>query len=225
MFVSDSMTRKVITVDASASVFDAQQLMADHRIRHLPIIDENDRLKGIISDRGIRSALPYELIRDKDNHEARAKVAGLTVADIMTPDPLTISPSETIQDALLRIQSERVGAYPVVDADNKLLGMLSVRDLLRAFINVLNIGQPGTLMCVLVREQVGQMKKIVDAITEENVSIGSILVAHHLEKDMRAVFPYLLTLNVARIKSKLEALGFTPIDPMQWTMDQIPKHD
>ena len=225
MFVSDSMTKKVITVDASASVFDAQQLMTDHRIRHLPIIDENDRLKGIITDRGIRSALPYELIRDKDNHEARAKVADLTVADIMTPDPLTISPSDTIQDTLLRIQTERVGAYPVVDADNKLMGMLSVRDLLRAFINVLNIGQPGTLMCVLVKEKVGQMKKIVDAITEENVSIGSILVAHHLEKDMRAVFPYLLTLNVTRIKSKLEALGFTPIDPMQWTMDQIPKHE
>jgi len=225
MFVSDSMTKKVITIDASASVFDAQQLMAENRIRHLPIIDNDDRLQGIVSDRGIRSALPFELIRDKDNDEARRKVANLTVADIMTRRPLTISPSDTIQDALLRIQDERVGAYPVVDAENKLRGMLSIRDLLRTFINVLNIGQPGTLMCVLVEEKVGQMKKIVDAITEENVSIGSILVAHHMKKDMRAVFPYLLTLNVSRIKKKLETLGFTPIDPMQWYMDQIPTHD
>ncbi|MEJ2158135.1 MAG: CBS domain-containing protein, partial [Desulfobacteraceae bacterium] len=51
-------------------------------------------------------------------------------------------------------------AFPVVDDDNKLLGILSVRDLLRAFINVLGIGEPGTLLCVLVEERVGQLKKL-----------------------------------------------------------------
>jgi len=42
---------------------------------------------------------------------------------------------------------------------------------------------------------------------------------------MRAVFPYLLTNNVSRIKKKLAGLGFTILNPMEWTMDRLPKHD
>ena len=54
-----------------------------------------------------------------------------------------------------------------------------------------DIGEPGTLLCILVEEKVGQMKKIVDAVTEENISFGSILVARYWEEGKRAVFPYL----------------------------------
>lgn len=68
------------------------------------------------------------------------------------------------------------------------------------------------------------MKKIVDAITEDNISFGSILVARYWEKNMRAVFPYLLTQNVGPVKRKLEKLGFTHLDPMKWYMDQLPQH-
>lgn len=225
MFVTNTMTQKVITIDKSASIFEAQKLMTDHRIRHLPIVDPKGHLLGIVTDRDIRSALPYELFRAKDNVAAQQQVSGLTVADVMTANPLTISPMDTIQDALLRIQKERVGAFPVVDDHNVLKGILSVRDLLRAFVNVLNIGEPGTLLCVLVEEKVGQMKRIVDAITGENVSIGSILVARYWDNNMRAVFPYVLTLNTRKVKQKLESIGFKILDPMKWYMDQLPKHD
>jgi acetoin utilization protein AcuB len=118
-----------------------------------------------------------------------------------------------------------VGALPVVDEQGYLKGILSVRDLLRAFINVLGIGQPGTLLCILVEEKVGQLKRIVDAITEENISFGSILVAHYWEEEKRAVFPYLLTMNVSRIKKKLEGMGFELLDPMKWYLDQLPKNE
>jgi acetoin utilization protein AcuB len=69
--------------------------------------------------------------------------------------------------------------------------------LLRAFINVLGIGEPGTLLGILLEEKVGQLKKIVDAITEENISFGSVLVARYWDEDKRAVFPYLLSRPVA----------------------------
>ena len=123
------------------------------------------------------------------------------------------------------IQDSKVGALPVVDQDGKVTGIISVRDLLRAFINVLGIGEPGTLLCILVDEKVGQLKKIVDAITAENISFGSVLVARYWDEDKRAVFTYLLTLNVAQVKKKLEKLGFTLLDPMQWYLDQLPKNE
>jgi acetoin utilization protein AcuB len=76
-----------------------------------------------------------------------------------------------------------------------------------------------------VENKVGQLKRIVDAITEEKISFGSVLVARYWEKDKRAVFPYLLTNNVIRVKKKLQEMGFTLLDPMKWYMDQLPKSE
>jgi len=224
MFVSRSMTSEVVTITGDASIFEAQEKMAQHTIRHLPVIDEENTLVGVVTDRDIRSALPYSLFNDPGSKAAREKAEALKIQDIMTKDPMAISPTDTIQDALLLIQQKRVGAFPVVDDNRKLKGIISVRDLLRAFTNVLGIGEPGSLLCILVTEEVGQLKKIVDAITAENVSFGSILVARYWEEDKRAVFPYLLTQNVSRVKKKLKEMGYQLLDPMDWYLDQLPKH-
>jgi len=225
MFVSRSMTRKVITVGPETGIFEGQELMAKNKIRHLPVIDSEGRLIGIVTDRDIRSALPYEFFKKPPRKEEKQKFSKLQIKDIMSNNPMTISPTYTIQDALVMIQDAKVGALPVVDEEKRLKGIISVRDLLRAFINVLGIGEPGTLLCILVEEKVGQLKKIVDAITEENISFGSVLVARYWEEDKRAVFPYLLTQNTARVKEKLKSLGFTLLDPMQWYLDQLPKNE
>lgn len=225
MFVSKSMTRKVLTIDKDAGIFEAQKKMAANRIRHLPVVDKNNSLIGIVTDRDIRSALPDRFFQKPASGKDKDQISDLRVRDIMTENPTSISPSYTIQDALLLIQKLRVGALPVVDAEGKLKGIISVRDLLRAFINVLGIGEPGTLLCILVEEKIGQLKKIVDAITEENISFGSVLVARYWDEGKRAVFPYLLTQNVAHIKRKLEKMGYQLLDPLEWYIDQLPKNE
>lgn len=225
MFVSRSMTRRVVTIGPEASISEAQELMVQNRIRHIPVVEEGDKLIGIISDRDLRSALPFRYLKEGVSPEEKEKLQRLRVKDIMTREVFTISPAYTIQDALLMIQNSKVGALPVVDEEGRLKGILSVRDLLRAFINVLGIGQPGTLLCILVEEKLGQLKKIVDAITEMGVGFGSVLVARYWEEDKRAVFPYLLTQNVAHVKKKLQAMGYELLDPMQWYMDQLPEED
>ena len=63
MFVSRSMTSEVITITGDASIYEAQEKMAKHTIRHLPVIDENHILVGVVTDRDIRSALPYNLFQ------------------------------------------------------------------------------------------------------------------------------------------------------------------
>lgn len=221
MFVSKSMTSNVITVDKGAGILEARDKMAAHCIRHLPVVEEDNRLIGIITDRDIRSALPSTVILDYENRKEKEKISDLKVKDIMTINPVTVSPSYTIQDVLLLVLQTKVGAFPVVDEKGKLQGIISVDDLLRAFVNVLGIGEPGSLLCILVEEKLGQMKKIVDAITEENVSFGSILVARYWDEGKRAVFPYLLTQNISPIKKKLQKMGYTLLDPMEWYMDQI----
>ena len=225
MFVSRSMTRKVITVAPDDGIFKAQELMTANKIRHLPVIESDNRLVGVVTDRDIRSALPYKFFKESPSEEEKKNFAELKIKDIMTKNPITISPTYTLQDALLMIQDARVGALPVVDENGILSGIISVRDLLRAFINVLGIGEPGTLLCILAEEKVGQLKQIVDAITAENISFGSVLVARYWEKDKRAVFPYLLTQIVAHVKEKLINMGFSVLDPMEWYLDQLPNNE
>ncbi|QTA79558.1 CBS domain-containing protein [Desulfonema limicola] len=225
MFVDKSMIKKVVTIGRDTGIIEIKSLMKEYGIRHLPVVDKNSNLIGIVTDRDIRSAMPSILLDDFDSAEVRGKLAGLTAKDIMTKEPTTVSPTYTLQDVLLLMQDKKVGAFPVVDKDGKLKGIISIRDLMRAFINVLGIGEPGTLLGILAEQKVGEMKKIVDAVTEENISFGSILVARYWDDSKRALFIYLLTNNVGKIKRKLTGMGYKLIDPMEWYIDQLPKNE
>jgi acetoin utilization protein AcuB len=223
MFVSERMATNLITVAPETTLMEAKALMNTKKIRHLPVVDDKGKLVGIVSDRDMRDAQPSSLLDKEEYDRIFAKVMRRQVADIMTRDPLTISVYYTLQDTLLVMRQKKVGALPVIDEDGCLKGIMSTRDLLNAFVNVMGIGEPGTLLCILAKEQPGQMKKIIDIITEENVSLGSVMVARYWEKDKRAVFPYLMTNNVVRIKERLVQQGFELIDPMTWYLKQLPQ--
>lgn len=223
MFIDKSMTKDVLTIRPEAGILEAQMIMAQNRIRHLPVVTEDNTLVGIVTDRDIRSALPSSLLSEVEKADEEKKLSTLRVRDIMTPKPITVSPLQTLEDVIILMQKMKVGAFPVVDEEGKLTGIISVRDLMRAFVNVLGLEEPGALVGIIVDDKVGQMKRIVDAITEQGVSFGSILVARYWEEGKRAVFPYLLTSNILRVRKRLLELGFTLLDPMEWYLDQLPK--
>ena len=223
MFIDRSMTREVITVSPETGILATQSLMARNGIRHLPVIDEDGILVGVVTDRDIRSAMPSTVLSEAEKAAEQRRLEAMKVKDIMTVNPVTVSPTQTLEDALLLMQKVKVGAFPVVDQEGKLQGIISVRDLMRAFVNVLGLEEPGTLLGIVVENKIGQMKRIVDAITETGVSFGSILVSRVWEEGKRAVFPYLLTNNISKVKNHLREKGFTLLDPMEWYLDRVPK--
>lgn len=223
MFVSERMATDLITIGSDSTIAEAKDEMSKNSIRHLPVIDDEGLLIGIVTDRDMRDAMPSTLLKKKDYLETLAKILKYQVSDIMTKDPLTIYGYFTIQDALLVIQKKKVGALPVIDDQGYLKGLLSTRDLLSAFVNVMGINEPGSLLCILARDIPGQMKKIIDIIAEENISLGSVLTAKSWDGEKRAIFPYLFTNNVLNVKRKLLNIGFELIDPMTWYLDQLPK--
>jgi acetoin utilization protein AcuB len=225
MFVSKSMTKKLITVTGETNILEVGKIMKDHKIRHVPVVDDAYILLGIVTDRDIRSAMPSVASEDFNSKEERDKLSGLKVKEIMTTNLVTVSPRYTLQDVLLLFQKHHFGALPVIDDNRVLLGIVSIRDLLRAFIGVMGIGEPGALLCIVAEQKVGQMKKIVDIITAENISMGSILVARHWEEGKRAIFPYLLTQNLVRVKKRLQEAGYELLDPMKWHLEQLPKNE
>ncbi len=223
MFVSERMATDLITIGPDFTIAEAKNKMSKNSIRHLPVVDDEGVLIGIVTDRDMRDAMPSTLLKKTDYEETLAKIVNYPVSDIMTRDPITIYVYFTIQDALLVIQKKKVGALPVVDEEGYLKGLLSTRDLLSAFVNVMGIGEPGTLLSILVHDKPGQMKKIIDVIAKENISLGSVLTAKSWDGEKRAIFPYLFTNNVINVKKRLMDIDFELIDPMNWYLAQLSK--
>ncbi len=221
MFISKTMTKSVVTIGKDADITEARALMTRYRFRHLPVTRDDNTLIGFVTDRDIRSAMPSKYLQAAcEVAETDGAVSGILIQDVMTKDPVALSSSSTLQDALLLIQKTRVGAFPVVDENQKVVGIISDQDLLHAFINLMGIKEPGTLLGIVVDEKIPEMEKIVHAITEENITFGSMLVARHWSEGKRAVFPYLFTMNVVRLKQKLEGMGYELLDPVEWYIDQ-----
>lgn len=223
MFVIERMATDLITIGPDLTIGEAKKIMSENSIRHLPVIDDEGLLIGIVTDRDMRDAMPSTLKKKADYEKTLAIIKNYKIQDIMTRDLLTIYPYYTIQDTLLVIEKKKVGALPVVDEEGRLKGILSTRDLLTAFVNVMGIDEPGSLLCILVEDKRGQMKKVIDIITEENISLGSVLTAKSWSEDKRAIFPYLHTNNVINVKKKLLDIGFELIDPMKWYLDHSPQ--
>ena len=221
MFISKFMTKDVVSLSRDTDIAEARKLMIRCRIRHIPVTRSDNTLIGIVSDRDIRSAMPSKYFHDHGIKEMEsARATGVSVQDIMTKDPISVSLSSTIQDSLLLIEKTRVGAFPVVDENLKVVGIVSDRDLLNAFIHVLGIKEPGALLGIVVDEKIEEMERITHAIISENISFGSILVYRDWSPGKRAVFPYLFAKNVTNLKKKLRNMGYDVLDPVEWYVEQ-----
>ena len=127
------MTRDPITISPDASALEAQASMLRFGIRHLPVVDEQRRLVGILSVDDLRAALRVgsEVRAPLPAHE-RAAAAEWRVGELMSFGPATIEPDALLAAAAQRMASRRVGCLPVVDRDHRLVGILSETDLLQA---------------------------------------------------------------------------------------------
>ena len=129
--VVDIMTEEPLRVRPSDAVGEADELMSENKIRQLPVVQGNE-LVGIITDRDIRSFLSgSELL----TWEARETARQTAVREIMTPEPLTISPDDDLRVVLELLISEKIGGIPVVDEAAGLVGIVTYIDVLRCFLD------------------------------------------------------------------------------------------
>ena len=125
--VARLMTPDPITIGTDASLGDAAGAMLELGVRHLPVIDEDFRLVGMISERDLRSRLGTDFI---DWTTAAQSNLGEPVGNIMVPDPVFVRTHNTLAEALDLFTDERIGAVPVVDDEDRLVGILSYVDVL-----------------------------------------------------------------------------------------------
>jgi acetoin utilization protein AcuB len=129
--VADIMTKYPVTVTPAETVGHADELMFENHIRQLPVIKDKE-LVGIITDRDIRSFLSGSLM---EGPEAREKALNTKIGEIMTNNPITLSPEDDLEEAVELLIEEKIGGIPVVDEAEGLVGIVTYVDVLRCFLN------------------------------------------------------------------------------------------
>ena len=128
--VRDLMTRSVRTLGQNDKLSTADALMKTERIRHLPVIDENGRLTGIVSQRDLFfSALVQALGFGSSSHDRMLNT--LLVKEVMTEKVVTTTPETLVTDAARVMVDRKIGCLPVID-DQNLIGILSESDIVSA---------------------------------------------------------------------------------------------
>lgn len=128
MKIRDVMQPRVRSVRADALARHASEMLINHGFRHLPVVDEDEMLVGIISDRDLRNA--GLALDPKVTHEDDAYLPGtVRVADLMTREPITVEAGDDVSRGVAVMRSRHFSALPVT-SEGKLVGIVSYIDLL-----------------------------------------------------------------------------------------------
>ncbi len=136
--VKDCMSRSAATIHSDALVRGAVEMMKKRRIRHLPVVDRERHLVGIVTDRDLRQVVFDPAVQERLGNLGEA-LDTLTVRDVMTWGVVTVQPETDIRQAARLMREQKIGALPVVDGA-RVLGILTETDVLRAFQDVLGKG-------------------------------------------------------------------------------------
>jgi len=126
--VRDFMTSPATSISKDARLLDAALLLRSSGFRHLPVVDGEDRLVGILTDRDIQRLSP-SLLSNVSPEEYNAVFENTPLAKVMTRNPRAVSPETPIREVVTLLHDHKLGCLPVVE-NGRLVGILTVTDML-----------------------------------------------------------------------------------------------
>lgn len=124
------MQKNIVRADTDTTVGEAMTICFQHRIRHLPVLNSQGRLVGIVTDRDLRFYISHRLGTIMENNTDR-ETLHRHLHIVMVRRVITGRPDMTVADAARLMVDYHVGCLPVVDAENRLLGIMTSGDFLR----------------------------------------------------------------------------------------------
>ncbi len=175
MLVKDQMTPDPVCGQPEMSVVEAQQLMQEHGIRHLPILDEKDRLVGVITQRSLMQAVPSD-VSQFGPFVLNYILAKIKVRSVMVKNVITIDENTAIEEAARIMADKRIGCLPVMRQD-ELVGIISDNDLFNIMVGLLGARRPGLRVTVLQPDRAGELARLTQAIAQKGGYL-SVCVAY-----------------------------------------------
>lgn len=175
MFVSDWMTKKVITVSPDDSIFQAAGLAKENSVKHLPVVKDG-RIKGIISDRDIKEYVPSKAA-SQDVYELHSLFTKTKVKNVMKSKVITAWQDTPIEEAAMIMLDNNIGCLPVVEG-NMLVGIISDRDIFRVLVNITGVRHRGHRIHIPVEERPGAVRDASAIMKKHGFIIQSILTSY-----------------------------------------------
>lgn len=175
MLVKDVMTRHPIMVPPEMSAAEAQHIMTENLVRHLPVVGDGKRLVGLVTRQ--QFALKPDTMASLSVWEITRYLSNLTVQKIMLKmkkgQVHIIESGKTVEQAARLMAEQRIGCLPVIE-DNVVVGILSEIDLLRSFQEMLGLPVSGVRVTMRMPNKKGQFAVLTSALAEHDLGIMGI---------------------------------------------------
>jgi acetoin utilization protein AcuB len=164
-----------VTISPDTSFLKAQSYLQVKGVRHLPVVDENDRLVGIVTDRDIREAAPSDAIL-LSVQEPNYLLGKLKVSSFMTPKEklITITPDTLIEEAVQLMHDNKIGCLPVLEGD-ELYGIFTETDALDHLVDVFGFKEKGTRLSIALEDKPGMMLGVFEVFKNHDVNVISMV--------------------------------------------------
>ena len=176
MLVRERMSTRPVTITADVPITEALRIMRQNQVRRLPVLDENGALIGIVSEKDLLYASPSPAT-SLSIYEMHDMLTRLRVTELMTPDPVTVTPDTLLEEAALIMADSKIGGLPVVK-DGNLVGIITETDIFKVFLELLGARQEGLRLTLRIPERMGEMARITTAIARLGgniLALGSFL--------------------------------------------------
>jgi acetoin utilization protein AcuB len=215
-YMREKIQKKPVTISPDASFFEARALIHEKGIRHLPVVDKNNHLVGIVTDRDIREAAPSDATL-LSIQELNYLLGKLKVGSIMTPKEklITITPDTIIEEAVQLMHDHKIGCLPVIEGE-KLYGIFTETDALAHFVDIFGVKVKGTRLTVALEDKPGTMLGVLEIMKKHNVNIISIITPSFMVEGKRIAAIRIQTEDYQNIVKDLEKAGYPVLSVGKW---------
>jgi acetoin utilization protein AcuB len=164
------MTKHPVMVEPTVSIVEAQGIMAEARVRHLPIVESGKRLVGLVTRESLR--IPPADLGSLNVWEISRFLSNLRVQDVMVKqkDVITITPETTIEDAAQTMARHKIGCLPVLE-EGIVIGIITEQDMLVHLADLLGSGVSGVRATIRMPDRVGEFAKVTAAMAQHGWGI------------------------------------------------------
>ncbi len=176
MLVKYWMRKVVISVDVNDSMQEAISCMKEYRLPLLPVLREK-KLVGVIADRDLKRASASDATT-LSVHELAYLISQIKVESIMTKDPITVAPDDTLEEAAGILLKNEISGAPVVDHHGRIVGTIGQREIFGALVSLCGLEQRGVQFAFQVEDRPGSIKEVTDIIRGYGGRLVSILTSY-----------------------------------------------
>jgi acetoin utilization protein AcuB len=169
MLVKERMTRNPVFIRPDTPVTEAQALMKREKIHHLPVLDKEEKLVGIVTEKDLLYASP-SVATTLSVYEMTSLLAKLKVEKVMSRDVVTVTEDVPLEEAARIMADRRIGGLPIVRG-KVLVGMITETDLFRIFIELFGARQKGVRVSVTMPNRKGELARITEAVARAGGNI------------------------------------------------------